>query len=252
MKKIFLLFVAVCALIACDPVQEKISNDGDITLEQLKAMTTVTVDQAPSGKNGNVITCQTSAPVNAVWNVSGKQFIGNYAYKKMKVGKHTVVLTALCANGTKLTTEWEIVCDEITNPLVRTWIYGKDPEKEPPFSPGGWDAAQMRFSDTEGKHFPFLSDDIYWGLKTLTFDITDATDDCKVAIMNGWWTAWFNGNGSRVADRVDVPVKNGQFELPLTEDIAKDCAKGKGGAAHDLQLMITSGSCTFNNCYYEE
>ena len=28
MKKIFLLFVAVCALFACDPTHEKISNDG--------------------------------------------------------------------------------------------------------------------------------------------------------------------------------------------------------------------------------
>ena len=33
MKKIFLLFVAVCALFACDPTHEKISNDGHITIE---------------------------------------------------------------------------------------------------------------------------------------------------------------------------------------------------------------------------
>ena len=32
MKKIFLLFVAVCALFACDPTHEKISNDGHIPL----------------------------------------------------------------------------------------------------------------------------------------------------------------------------------------------------------------------------
>ena len=59
------MFVAVCALFACDPTHEKISNDGHITIDELKAKTTVTVDKAASGLNGNVISCQTLAPVNA-------------------------------------------------------------------------------------------------------------------------------------------------------------------------------------------
>ena len=57
MKKIFLMLVAICAFAACDPTHEKINNGGHITIDELKAKTTVTVDQAPSGKNGNVITC---------------------------------------------------------------------------------------------------------------------------------------------------------------------------------------------------
>ena len=96
MKKIFiLLVVAVCAFAACDPIHEDISNAGHITLDELKAKSTVTVDKASSGLNGNVITCQTSAPVNAKWTLGGKDLIGNYAWKKMKLGEHTVTMTAI-------------------------------------------------------------------------------------------------------------------------------------------------------------
>jgi hypothetical protein len=129
MKKIFLMFVAVCALFACDPTHEKISNDGHITIDELKAKTTVTVDKAASGLNGNVISCQTLAPVNAKWTIGGKDFIANYAQKKMKVGTHDVVLTALCADGTVLSTTYQVECQEITDPLVKYYIYGADPER---------------------------------------------------------------------------------------------------------------------------
>ena len=86
MKKIiFLLVVAVCAFVACDSVHEDISNGGHITLDELIAKSTVTVDKNAAGQNGNVITCQTLAPVNAKWDIGGKEFIGNYAQKKMNV-----------------------------------------------------------------------------------------------------------------------------------------------------------------------
>ena len=64
-KLLFLLVAAVCAFAACDPTKEDISNGGHITAEDLRAKTTVTVDKAASGQNGNVITCQTLAAVNA-------------------------------------------------------------------------------------------------------------------------------------------------------------------------------------------
>ena len=67
MKKIFLLFATVCALVACDPTSEDIGNGAAITIDELKAMTSVTVNKADDGLNGNVITCKTSAPVNAKW-----------------------------------------------------------------------------------------------------------------------------------------------------------------------------------------
>ena len=240
MKKIFLMFVAVCALFACDPTHEKISNDGHITIDELKAKTTVTVDKAASGLNGNVISCQTLAPVNAKWTIGGKDFIANYAQKKMKVGTHDVVLTALCADGTVLSTTYQVECQEITDPLVKYYIYGADSEAEPPFTPGAWDAAAMRFSSTEGAHLPTIPDDVYFGLKTLIFDISNASGvDLKV--MNGWWSNTYYDH---------VNWTDGLNELQITETMAKECAKG--GEGRDLDLMLYGGTMTLKSVYYEE
>ena len=212
MKKIFLMFVAVCALFACDPTHEKISNDGHITIDELKAKTTVTVDKAASGLNGN----------------------------KMKVGTHDVVLTALCADGTVLSTTYQVECQEITDPLVKYYIYGADSEAEPPFTPGAWDAAAMRFSSTEGAHLPTIPDDVYFGLKTLIFDISNASGvDLKV--MNGWWSNTYYDH---------VVWNDGLNELQITETMAKECAKG--GEGRDLDLMLYGGTMTLKSVYYEE
>ena len=241
MKKIFLMFVAICAFAACDPTHEKINNGGHITIDELKAKTTVTVDQAPSGKNGNCITCQTLAPVNAKWSIGGKNFIGNYAWKKMKIGSHVVTLTALCADGTVLTAEYPVECQEITDPLVKYYIYG-DPSKpeEAPFQPGAWDAAAMRFSSTEGAHLPTIPDDVYFGLKTLIFDISDASGvDLKV--MNGWWSNTYYDH---------VVWQDGLNELQITDVMAAECAKG--GEGRDLDLMLYGGTMTLKSVYYEE
>lgn len=240
MKKIFLMFVAVCALFACDPTHEKISNDGHITIDELKAKTTVTVDKAASGLNGNVISCQTLAPVNAKWTIGGKDYLANYAQKKMKVGTHDVVLTALCPDGTVLSTTYQVECQEITDPLVKYYIYGADSEAEPPFTPGAWDAAAMRFSSTEGAHLPTIPDDVYFGLKTLIFDISDASGvDLKV--MNGWWSNTYYDH---------VVWQDGLNELQITETMAKECAKG--GEGRDLDLMLYGGTMTLKSVYYEE
>ena len=241
MKKIFLMFVAVCALFACDPTHEKISNDGHITIDELKAKTVVTVDKAASGANGNVISCQTLAPVNAKWTIGGKDYLANYTQKKMKVGTHDVVLTALCADGTVLSTTYQVECQEITDPLVKYYIYGADPEKEPPFQPGAWQSADMRFSSTEGAHLPTIPDDVYFGLKTLIVDVSDASADCNVMVHNGWWSNTYIS---------DWPLVSGQNELQITETMAKECAKG--GDGKDLQLLLKSGSFTLNSVYYEE
>ena len=142
MKKILLIFAAICAFAACNPTHESISNDGHITADELKAKSSVTVNIAPDGKTGNVVTC---------------------------------------------TAEFPVVCEETTDPLQRFYIYGEDPAAQPPFKPAAWNAACMRFSDNEGKFvdingnegfLPYLSDDVYWGFKTLIFDISDATADC--------------------------------------------------------------------------
>ena len=244
MKKIFLLIAAVFTFVGCDPTHEDISNGGHISIDELLAKTTVMTDKAPSGANGNVIICETLAPVNAVWDIGGKTFISTSAKKKMKLGEYKVILTALCADGTKLTHEFAgIKCEEITDPLQKFYIYGEDPAAQPPFKPGAWNAAAMRFSDTEGQHFPYLSDEVYWGFKTLVMDVSDVEDGTTMMVHNGWWSATYIDS---------MPLFDGPNEIQLTEDIAKDCAKGNGGSGKDLQFLIKSGNCTVNSVYYEE
>ena len=237
-----MIFAAVCAFVACDPTQEDVGNAGHITLDELKAKSSVTVDKAASGLNGNVITCSTSAPVNAKWSIGGKDYIGNYAWKKMKLGEFVVTLTALCADGTELRADYPVSCQEITNALEKFWIYGleKDPEHVP-FQPGAWDAAAMRFSSTEGAHLPTIPDDVYFGLKTLIFDVSDVTADFDLKVMNGWWSNTYYDH---------VKWTDGLNELQITETMANECAKG--GEGRDLDLMLYSGTMTLNSVYYEE
>lgn len=246
MKKIFLLLSATCALVACDPVHEDISNAGSITEEQLKESCVVTTDKAADGRNGNVISCETSAPVTALWSINGKKFTSNSAKRKMKLAKDEsdkdiptdfkVYLTALCADGSERKAEFTVNCATVTDELVKVTLYD-----EKPITPGSWTGGMLRFSDTEGQFFPTLSDEVYEGLTTLVFDISNATPDCKMMVNNGWWSAtYYDG----------LVVKDGLFELPITEAIAADCAKGKGGK--DLQVILTSGNCTINEVYYEE
>ena len=258
MKKVFFLLAAACSLFACDPVHEDITNGSKITVEELKAMTSITTDSR-NDSAGNVITCNTSAPVNVVWSIGGKNYIGSYASRKMSLPtgekKFAVVVTGICGDGSVVSYTDSILCQVTTQPLVKTYIYG-GPERpdQVPFKPAAWNAACMRFSDNEGKFvdieenegfLPYLDDAVYWGKKTLIFDISEATPDCAGRIMNGWWTARYDGNQ-------DVKFTNGIWELQLTDAIAKDCARGNGGDGKDLDIMITSGSCQINAIYYEE
>ncbi len=256
MKKIFLFIAAVCALVACDPTSEDISNGGHITADELKAMSTVTVDKDASGKNGNILTCSTSAPVNAKWTVAGKDMVGNYAKKKMRLGEYIVTLTGLCADGTEVTADFPINCQVETDPIRKFWIYGEDPAKQPEF----WletngDGNAGRFSDNEGKHFPYLNGETYNGHKTLVFEITDAQDGpflwgdgvgdvgCTCRVMNGWWSTTYADN---------VPLSKGYWELEITDGIAKECAsQDDGGAGKDLSILMTRGKVKIKSCYYE-
>lgn len=244
MKKLFMLLAAVCAFASCDPVSEDISNDGHITAEELKSQSTVTLD-------GNVVTCSTSAPVNAKWTIAGKDLLGNYAWKKLKLGPETVVLTGLCADGTELTAEFPISVTTITDPLEKYYIFQSEPGN--PFVIEQGDAAAGRFSDNEGKGLPYLSDDVYFGKKTLIFDLVAEGSDggiwgepagpAMLRIMTGWWDPVF-------ADEVIIEDGAQLWELPITDDIAAACAAG--GNSRDLDLLFRRGKVTINSIYYEE
>ncbi len=255
-------------------IPEGVTNVSNIVLKHIKDTETnsITVKAiyktygdktAPSKEGlefGNVIVCETAAPVNAKWDIGGKEFIGNYAKKKMKVEwddngdyvttDYVITLTALCPDGTKLVTQYPVKCDKVSDPLIKYYIYGdpnrsqEDIEKEgpqDPFTPAAWDAAAMRFSSTEGAHLPTIPDDVYFGLKTLIFDVSDVTPDFDLKVMNGWWSNTYYDH---------VKWIDGLNELQITSDMAKECAKG--GEGRDLDLMLYSGSMTLKTVYYEE
>jgi len=126
--------------------------------------------------------------------------------------------------------------------LQRYYIYGENPNWEPPFQPGAWDAAAMRFSSNEGRYLPYIPDDVYFGLKTLIFDVSDVSDDVDLRIMNGWWSNVYYDH---------VKWVSGTNEVQITEEMARECARGSG-EGKDLDLMLYSGSMTLNAVYYEE
>ena len=131
------------------------------------------------------------------------------------------------------------------DPVQRFYIYPRPGREDVdlPFQPGAWDAAAMRFSDTEGTHLPTISDEVYFGLKTLILDISDASDDCDMKVMNGWWSNTYYDH---------MKIVSGLNEIPITETMAIECAKGNGGYGRDLNLMLYSGTMTLNAVYYEE
>lgn len=240
MKKIFLLLAVACGLVACDPVSEDITNDGNITADELKAQSSVTL-------TGNVVSCTTSAAVNAKWTIAGKDYLGNYAWKKLKLGDQTIVLTGLCADGTVVTAEYPISVQTITDPLEKYYVYQGDPVV---LNQG--DAAAGRFSDNEGKGLPYIKDDVYFGMKTLVLDVDAVGSDggiwgepagpAMVRLMTGWWDPVF-------AD--EVVVEPGLWEIPITEDIANWCALGSDNH-RDLDILVRRGTITIKSVYYEE
>lgn len=130
---------------------------------------------------------------------------------------------------------------EVTPQFYKVWVYGENPQVEAPFSPSAFDYHAMCFSNQSGDHFRTLTDEEYYGLKTLIVDVSNATNDCSMRVMNGWWSATY-------AD--DIPVVNGQMKIQITKEMADDCAMGGGG--RNLTLMLKKGSCTINSVYYEE
>jgi hypothetical protein len=99
----------------------------------------------------------------------------------------------------------------------------------------------MRFSSTEGAHLPTIPDDVYFGLKTLIFDVSNVTDNFDLKVMNGWWSNTYYDH---------VKWVDGLNELQITQTMADECAKG--GEGRDLDLMLYNGSMLLKTVYYEE
>lgn len=198
-----------------------------------------------NGENVLSITSNTKWEVSttASWlTFSTMSGVGNERVTLRAIGssksERMAIVTVKSENNTR-----QVVVTQAAVLPQKYYIYGdvaNFPDQKP-FQPGAWDAMAMRFSDTEGRYFPTIPDEVYFGLKTLILDVSNASDDCKMRVMNGWWSNTY-------ADGLEV--KTGLMEIKITEQMAKECAIG--GEGKDLQLMLTSGSCTMNSVYYEE
>ena len=159
------------------------------------------------------------------------------------VSTGTTIITVCTPDGSvsatcELTVE---ALPEVVPQYYKVYVYGEDPSCERPFSPVAWDTAALHFSNVYGEHFRWLTDDEYYGLKTLIFDVSDVSSDFEMRIMNGWWSTTYYDN---------VKWQSGLNKVQITEKMAEECARG--GDGRDLVLMLTSGSCTLNAVYYEE
>lgn len=123
MKKILFTIISIASVcIACKPVEVRDSIGGNITAEELRSMSTVTVWQE-GGKNINYVTCETHAPVNAVWS-SVTQFQGAYGELQLfAIGEQKVRLQGLCADGTVVETEFTVNVEVMAKPVAEEWNY---------------------------------------------------------------------------------------------------------------------------------
>lgn len=207
----------------------------------------VTPENAIIEKNGSTTITIKS---NKLWRISTTQAWLTFSMKS-GVGDKRVEVFAKESGTSERTAIVTVKGENNSRQIVVTaaaktkyYIYGDIAHypKQTPFQPGAWDAAAMRFSDTDGLHFPTIPDDVYFSLNTLILDVSNAKD-CDLKVMNAWWSATYYDH---------MPLVSGLNRIQITEQMAKDCAKGNGGQGKDLDLMLYSGTCTINAVYYEE
>ncbi len=182
-----------------------------------------------------------NVPVSSVEAYQSAQFWNNFAHIEFLPSVTTWtdsngMVWSFTANGTEATNIQPAISD-------KSYIYG-DPNhtEQVPVDIPAWEYPSGCFSNTEGRCFPYISDEVYFGHKTLFFDIV-ATEgsDCKMSVMNAWWSRFY---------AEDVPVSVGLWKLPITGAIANDCARGGRGLAHDLTIMMINGTITIKSVYY--
>lgn len=204
---------------------------------KLKAGETATLKAAIEPENATDKALQWSSDRQGVAAVSSDGVV-------TAVAAGTATITVSTTDGSvsatcKVTVEAEPVAQEIS--YHKVWVYGQDPNREPPFTVFQFDGNAMRFSYSEGQHFRTLADEEYFGHKKLIVEVSNVVEGTKMRIMDSWWSSIFQD---------EISVSDGQIEVQVTDAIAQTCAKG--GAGKDLILILTSGSCTVNAVYYME
>ena len=108
------------------------------------------------------------------------------------------------------------------------------------FTAESWDSAPLCFSNTLGKYFPTLPNEVFSGLKTLVVDVKYASEGCTGRVMNSWWTTIFEDN---------IPLTSGmKWEIKITSQMVQDSTEYNGVKV--LNLLLTNGTATFTSVYY--
>ena len=235
MKKIMLSLAAVLAFTftACEPVEDFTKNTAsDYSEEQINATLT---------QNGGDNLVEVTVHSHATAQISnGKQhFKANYAKVVMReMGENFIYIKLFNANGSITERQYPF---EVTNmkyelPVLETIIWQGEQ------SCAGWDGAGLRFSDTEGKGLPTLSDDTYdWMVgKKLSLDISAVNGDgTTIRVTNGHWSKEYVS---------DTPVTPGKFQFEFTQEMCDQCKKG--GEGKDL-LFVSNNGITITKFYFE-
>jgi hypothetical protein len=114
MKKI-IIYIALLVLgfAACEPIEERDTLSGEVSVDQLEITAEpVVVD----GKNTNEVIVENNSPILSRWISDRSQIESSYATVVFdKVGSHNVEFVGLNGNGTKVETTLPVTVDTMTN-----------------------------------------------------------------------------------------------------------------------------------------
>ena len=133
--------------------------------------------------------------------------------------------------------------DELRN-FINNYLQSPQSQKvviwEGEFTAEPWDSAPLCFSNTLGKYFPTLPNEVFSGLKTLVVEVKYASEGCTGRVMNNWWTTIFEDN---------IPLTSGmKWEIKITSQMVQDLTENNGVKV--LNLLLTNGTATFTSVYY--
>ncbi len=111
--------LAMVALLACEPVEDRMEMGGAITAEQLDVLATPIV---VNGKNSNRVALDNRSPVLSWWDFG----VGTTQRKTDTVllvvtGENEIIFNGLNPNGTKISKTLNVTVDELTFPVPLEW-----------------------------------------------------------------------------------------------------------------------------------
>ena len=202
MKKIIIisLLAGVIGFTSCDPVEKDYStNQSYITADQLKAASSVTVYQE-NGQNINYVHFTTSAGAPVQWtNGATSKASATGDMEMLVTGEQSMKVTALNPDGTKVTAEFPVNIEKISDahPVAAQWGYlcGTGSKSWTWDDQTGHVWGNMGYLSSAGGAATVLSDGGWWG--TTADDIANQASNYKYSLNDsGSATMTFSLNGS--------------------------------------------------------